>query len=183
MSQQQMDRNGRLTRPLVALLEELTELINLLTDAQYVQKPVGPVDSSVGAHVRHALDHVRHLVAAPTTGTINYDARDRGTQVESCRHSALEELAALMQQLREIHDSCGDLAVVVRTLLSADEPAIEVRSSFGREVAFTISHTIHHNALLAAMAKTLGARAPERLGYAPSTLRHLETQEAPACAR
>jgi uncharacterized damage-inducible protein DinB len=183
MSQPQIDRHGRLMRPLVVLLEELTELINLLTDAQYVQRPVGPVDASVGAHVRHALDHVRHLLSAPTTGEINYDVRDRGTRVESCRQSALEELAALMKQLREIHDSCSEVAVVVRTLLSADEPAIEVRSSFGREVAFTISHTIHHNALLAAMAKTLGARAPERLGYAPSTLRHLQTLEAPACAR
>jgi hypothetical protein len=50
----------------------------------------------------------------------------------------------------------------------------------GRELAFVLSHTVHHNALIAVMALTLGVSIPDRFGYAPSTIAHLEKV---ACAQ
>ena len=47
------------TQPLIALLQQLADVVDRLDDGQYVQKPVGVVPSSVGGHVRHCLDHVR----------------------------------------------------------------------------------------------------------------------------
>jgi hypothetical protein len=47
----------------------------------------------------------------------------------------------------------------------------------GRELAFVLSHTVHHNALIAIMAQTLGVPVPARFGYAPSTIAYLEKAE------
>jgi uncharacterized damage-inducible protein DinB len=59
-------------------------------------------------------------------------------------------------------------------------PSVEVETTVGRELVFVLSHTVHHNALIAVMARTLGVSVPDRFGYAPSTLAHLER---PACAQ
>ncbi len=57
---------------------------------------------------------------------------------------------------------------------------VQVETTVGRELAFVLSHTIHHNALIGVMAAMLGVPVPDRFGYAPSTLVHLEKR---ACAR
>jgi uncharacterized damage-inducible protein DinB len=58
--------------------------------------------------------------------------------------------------------------------LAADAEPVEVDTSIGRELAYVLSHTIHHNAIIGAMVKTLGGALPQRFGYAPSTIRHAE---------
>src|SRR4051794_30311839 len=85
------DRLRRATQPLVALLRQLGSVVASLEDAQYTQRPVGVVDSSVGGHVRHCLDHVRTLISGIESGTIDYDQRRRGTPVETSRCCALAE--------------------------------------------------------------------------------------------
>src|SRR5262245_58440069 len=77
------------------LLEQLHELVDALTDAQYTQAPVGTITSSVGAHVRHCLDHVRELVRGMTSGYMNFDQRDRGTGIETSRKLAMREIEHL----------------------------------------------------------------------------------------
>ena len=49
-------------------------------------------------------------------------------------------------------------------------------STVGRELAYVLSHTIHHNAIIGSMVKALGGVLPERFGYAPSTVRHAHLQ-------
>ncbi len=43
----------------------------------------------------------------------------------------------------------------------------------GRELAFTLSYTIHHNAIIAVAVKSLGLALPEHFGYAPATIAYL----------
>ena len=47
-------------------------------------------------------------------------------------------------------------------------------------MAYVLSHTIHHNAIVAGIVKSLGVTPPETFGYAPSTLR--ASRVAQACA-
>ena len=156
--------------PLCATLGQLFDVIESLTDEQYTRRPVGVVESSIGAHVRHCLDHVRALLASLATGRLDYDVRERGTNIESNRYAALDEIAAQQRRLVELAPEAIDRSIWLTTLLASDAPAIEVHSSFGREAAYVLSHTIHHNALIGAMVKTLGGWLPERFGYAPSTI-------------
>jgi uncharacterized damage-inducible protein DinB len=47
---------------------------------------------------------------------------------------------------------------------------LDAPSSVARELAFVISHTIHHNAQIALLAHRLGSRRlPPGFGVAPST--------------
>jgi len=155
--------------PIAALLAQLRSVIENLSDAQYAQKPVGVVESSIGGHVRHCLDHVRALLSAVNTGVLDYDHRQRGTAVELCRQAAMDEARRLMDELSQLPGDAPARLVRMSVLMSADAPPLRVYSTIGREMAYTLSHTIHHNALIAAMVRTLGGWLPERFGYAPST--------------
>jgi uncharacterized damage-inducible protein DinB len=163
------ERLAKATRPLTALLRQLAAVIERLTDAQYTLKPVGVVESSVGGHVRHSLDHVRALLTAGETGSIDYDHRRRGTPVELARCCALAEIDELVAEIKALPADVMDMELSLWATMTSGGESVEVSTSFGRELAYTLSHTIHHNALIGAMIKTLGGWLPERFGYAPST--------------
>ena len=169
--------------PLVAVLRQLADLLEQLTDDQYPQKPIGVVESSIGGHVRHCLDHVEALLNAADTGAIDYDHRQRGTLIESSRTAAIELLRDQERRLLELSDDLLDQPLSLSTLLAADAPPIGVETSFGRELSYVLSHTIHHNALIGVMAKLLGHTLPPKFGYAPSTIAFKNATRASACAR
>jgi uncharacterized damage-inducible protein DinB len=180
---------GHASRPaeaLVRLLDELAAVVSGLTDAQYVQKPVGVMPGTVGGHVRHWLDHVAALVASVETGTVNYDHRERGTPVETERSAALAVVVRLVSALRHLTEAQLDRPVQVEILLTADGSPRTFGSTAGRELAYVVSHSVHHNAIMGAMVQTLGGRVPPRFGYAPSTIAHAMRgglKAEPACAR
>ena len=154
---------------LAALLDQLADVLLGLSDAQYSIRPVGVITSSIGAHLRHCLDHVRALLIQPN-GLLNYDHRDRGTPIESDRRAALAQVAALADALRALDTSRLEDPVRVPVTLNADGDTAVFDSTLGREITFVFSHTIHHNALISAMVKILGADVPHQFGYAPATL-------------
>jgi uncharacterized damage-inducible protein DinB len=155
-------------------LRQLADLIGRLTDQQYTLRPVGVVSSSIGGHIRHNLDHVDALLAATELGALDYDQRRRGTRVETSRHAALQAIDRLEQQLLQLPSGIEQQSLRLTTLVASSKPSVEVETSVGRELAFVLSHTIHHNALIGVMAKLLGVAVPDRFGYAPSTIAHLE---------
>jgi hypothetical protein len=59
--------------------------------------------------------------------------------------------------------------IFVETQLETSGAMVVTRSSVGREVAFVVSHTIHHNAIVAQMLRARGLDVAPRLGLAPST--------------
>jgi uncharacterized damage-inducible protein DinB len=165
-------RTPTAVRPLVGLLHQLFDLIETLTDEEYTRKPVGVVESSIGGHVRHNLDHVEALLRGLRSGKVCYDHRDRGTDVECDRVAALGSILRLERELLTFPwDELSHL-VTLSALVSPDHPPVLTLTSPERELAFVISHTIHHNALIAVMVKLLGVGVPADFGYAPSTLAH-----------
>jgi uncharacterized damage-inducible protein DinB len=116
------------------------------------------------------------------TGRLNYDRRERGTLVESSRACAAEQIEAAVSDLAWLPSGALARPLTVSVTMSSGDEPIEMESSVGRELAFVLSHTIHHNAIVNAMVRTLGGWLPERFGYAPSTVRYLE-RTAAACAR
>jgi uncharacterized damage-inducible protein DinB len=160
--------------PLVAVLRQLAELINAMTDEQYAAKPVGVVSSNIGGHVRHSLDHVDALLATVERGELDYDQRRRGTDVETSRAAALAVIARQEQALLAFPPFSERRRLRLTMIVSSAQSPAVVETTVGRELGFVLSHTIHHNALIAVMTKALGVAAPERFGYAPSTLAHLE---------
>ena len=166
--------------PIVAVLRQLADVIRAMTDEQYRRKPVGVVSSNVGGHVRHCLDHVEALLAGLEEGELSYDHRRRGTEVETSRDAALDVIRRQERQLLAFPPHSERRPLRLSAMVSSSLPPTEVETTVGRELAFVLSHTVHHNALIAVMALTLGVPVPDRFGYAPSTIAHLEKA---ACVR
>lgn len=171
---------GLAVAPLLAVLNQLAELIDSITDEQYAQKPVGVMAASVGGHVRHNLDHITALLHGIRLGQINYDHRDRGTAVETDRQAARALIADLSQELQEFPWLDAPDSLPLLAIVAPDLPPVEAVTTTERELIFVLSHTIHHNALIAVTARLLGAAVPSTFGYAPSTLAH---QRSRTCAR
>ena len=79
------------------------------------------------------------------------------------------EMAAA-SRLPAYADLSATRTVVVRAHLTPRDPIAEHGSTLGRELAFVISHTIHHNAAIALLVHGLGhRRLPPRFGLAPGS--------------
>lgn len=167
-------------RPLVALLRQLFDLVESLSNEGYTRKPVGVVTSSVGGHVRHNLDHVAALLRGLRSGEVNYDHRDRGTDVERDRLAALAEILRLEEELTDFPWHAVPHLIKLTTLVAPDRPPVAAVTSPDRELAFVVSHTVHHNAIIGIMGKLLGADLPAEFGYAPSTVAY---ERSRACVR
>jgi len=165
---------------IVLLLRELSTVMEGLNDEQYACKQEAVFGGSIGGHVRHSLDHVQSIIDAMQTGRLDYDHRLRGTKVESDRWVALDVIRRLIGQLTGAQHDTADCELTLRSIVSAEKDLVEVSTTLSRELIYVLSHTVHHNAMIAAMTRTLGGWVPQRFGFAPSTLAHLK--ESP-CAR
>lgn len=153
-------------------LEELAAVLRRLSDQQYVT-PVAAVGSSpIGAHVRHCVDHVTKLVECVGSGDLDYDERRRGTAVETQRATAIAAIDELVPRVGSLAALDPQLALTVSAAISVDGPSVPVATTLGREIVFVLSHTIHHNAVIASLARAFSCELPAGFGWAPSTIRH-----------
>ena len=161
---------------LSTILDELRTVLSGLESTRYAAK-MGALfgNSSIGAHVRHVLDHARALVDGAASGTIDYDHRVRGTAIETDPAAALRELEYLINSTHLLAGHDAGERVGVAIMPTRDGESVTLTSSLARELAFVLSHTIHHNATIRGMAVAAGHDVPEGFGYAPSTLAHAAT--------
>jgi uncharacterized damage-inducible protein DinB len=162
----------RSIRALCSLLDEQARFLSHLTDDEYTDRP-DPTTSSIASHIRHTLDHVAAIMRGAAQGMIDYDDRERDTQVERNRTVALEAIRSLRTELVALPDRAYTARLDVRGLVCADQPQITAASTVARELLYVLSHTVHHHAMIASIGKSLGVAVPETFGYAPSTLAHL----------
>jgi hypothetical protein len=167
-------------QPLFGLLVQMRSMIERLDDEAYRRPAPGRTSGGVGGHVRHCLDHIAALVSATRSGVVEYDRRHRGTTVETCRMAALQQIASLAGQLAGLDASVLDEPLLVESQIDPSGAMILTRSSVCREVAFVISHTVHHNAIVAQLLAAHDVNLGARFGMAPAT--PLEAS-AVACAR
>lgn len=183
-----------LAAPLADVLRELAGVIDAVTPGQFTHACGEQFyNGSIGGHVRHCFDHARALLDGHASGEVDYDSRRRGTDVEHCSAAARAEAARLIDLAVTLGHADAELPLSLTILPTRDGVPVRVASTLGRELAFVLSHTIHHNALVRSMAFSLGVTLPRTFGYAPSTLAHFDThadqehhhtEPAPApCAR
>jgi uncharacterized damage-inducible protein DinB len=160
------------TSPALALAASLGELAALLegaTDVDYLSKPSAGVSGSVGAHVRHCLDHVEAVLDGTTGAWMTYDERRRDTPVEHDRALGVATLRRAVERLSRMPARPADEPLTLEALLDRDGLRVQVRSSLGRELVFVLQHTLHHQALIALLLAGRGLLVPPLFGYAPST--------------
>lgn len=158
------------------IFDQLTDLLDRLSNEQYAQTLEIFSGASVGKHYRHIIEFFQCVSLANQTDTICYDNRLRDVRIETNRDFAKELLADLRESLSEIDNEkkltlIGDLGPD-----DASSNAVMITSLF-REFHYAVEHAIHHMAIM-----KMGIRqtysdviVPAEFGVAPSTLRYQQT--------
>ncbi len=153
----------------LGLLEQARVLVAQLDDRQYGS--TRGHHSSVGAHLRHVIEHYQCFVEGLAGGRIDYDARRRDATIEAATARALEVLGQLARQLGQARRYAGHQAVLVQMRCAADQPGETwAGSTVGRELQFLVSHAVHHFALIRMLLERDGVRIEPDFGLAPSTV-------------
>lgn len=155
----------------IACLDQGCQLLQRISPDLYRQGCAQSYGSSLGGHLRHAVDHIQSFLDGLPSGQIDYDHRLRDPLIETDTEYALAILEAQSSRLADLDPTLVDNPVLVR--MDGGEGQEWSRSTVRRELQFLISHTIHHYALIATIARCLGVEEfPPGFGVAPSTLKH-----------
>lgn len=153
----------------IGALKALQGVIAQVDDIAYqaVSKPA--FQSSLGQHARHILEHYQCFISQVGSGNeLNYDLRCRNLKLESERSYCLSVIDEIIEQLQAIHWLDKDISH------ADDYSQSAAKSSLCRELMFLVSHTQHHNAMIAAMQRLSGNSVDESFGVANATLNHLD---------
>ena len=167
----------------IEALDQGIELIESLSDSQYVHVATPFVSSSIGQHFRHLVDLFFSVVKGSECARVDYDNRRRGAEIETSRAVALSEL-------NEIRDWMLDLAVkpnlvelgskpieLVSEVTLTDTASVTMPTTLARELIFTSSHAVHHFAIVNIVAKMQGVKTSKALGIAPATASFIRDEQ------
>jgi uncharacterized damage-inducible protein DinB len=173
-----MKRPSALAYANIHFLRQALELLRALDDDTYCATDSRCYPSGIGSHLRHNLDHYRSFLDGLTTGRVDYDARERDVLVEADRTRAMQQIDVIVHQLTALGEEDTHRPLLVKMDCDGDDRW--VRSTLDRELQFLISHTVHHYALIALIARLQGHEPGDEFGVAPSTLHY--RQELSSCA-
>ncbi|MFT4629297.1 MAG: putative damage-inducible protein DinB [Arenicella sp.] len=154
----------------IQALREGDELLLTLDSEQYGSGLKPAFQATIGAHYRHLIEHYRCLFSQITKGVFCYDKRERDEQLESDREYALRSIADTIAQLEALELEVFDQQYhIIDHLL-----AVPLATTLERELLFLQSHTAHHYAIIAAMARGLGKQPMREFGVAIATMKHTD---------
>lgn len=155
--------------PLAGLLLQLQDLLEDLTDEQYMRKIKLLSNATLGQHTRHIIEFFLELNAGYVTGKVNYDKRERDYRIETGRACAMDSLTKIISLLNKENKA---LALMVDYNNDNEEPGF-VETNYSRELVYNLEHTVHHMALLRIGVNAVSTIVlPVDFGVAISTLKH-----------
>lgn len=151
-------------------LQQCDQLLTVLSEKDYASSAD---KSSIGAHVRHILERFQCFLSGLNEGSIDYDARKRDRSLETNQEAAVFALSSVSRRVEELrlHEHSGQELNIRESVHPQLEPAL-ASSSVERELVSLISHSIHHLAIIAMLARPLGYQFDSDFGKAPSTIIH-----------
>lgn len=164
---------------IACLRQGLRLLANIKPDV-YTAESEGALNSTIGAHFRHNIDHYECFLDGIASGKTNYDNRERDQVSETQPSTAIARMQRLIDRLKTLSQDeiAKPLDVKMDSGSATDESCSQ--STVRRELQFLVSHTVHHYALIAVICRTNGILPEPDFGVAPSTLRHRAIEESRA---
>lgn len=155
-------------------LQEIKQLIISLSKEQYTFKSRLLSGAAIGQHVRHILEFYTCLMNGVKTGTVNYDRRERNSELET-------DISCAIHRMDEICNSIGSIGNSEELILegnfsSSKQKPVKIKTSFNRELAYCLEHSIHHQALIriGLIEQGIENLITPGFGLAPATIRHRE---------
>ena len=163
----------KLCEHLITIIEQGLDLLSHLDEETYASPSPELKLSSIGEHYRHHLDYVAAFSRGLKDGEIDYDDRRRDQQIATKLEVAAEKTRELIAWLEDVNTEKMPREVIVRQLTCDNgDRRPSIHSTIDRELAFLISHAMHHYAIMGLAARIKGKSHPENLGVMPSTLKY-----------
>jgi hypothetical protein len=154
-------------------IEIIDQLIDLLNDIDSVvyKDALRPLHfSTIGQHVRHITEFYLCALKGYENGVVDYDARERNILIEIDKNFTVETLQNIKYRLQTLN---SDVPLILKSKFGGDE-AVDIPSSFFRELTYLIEHTIHHLAIIKIGLNEVypEINIPKNFGVAHSTIRY-----------
>ncbi len=163
-------------------IQQAVDLLRGLPEALYVRVNPPAYESSIGAHLRHNIDHYHSFIEGIGDGKIDYDHRNRDKRLETDVSVSLAVLESVVANLSGLTADSLDASLLVRMDCGGD--SAWSHSSPRRELQFLLSHTVHHYAIIGMICRLNGHQPNSEFGVAPSTLKYRASQQnSVSCAR
>jgi hypothetical protein len=147
-------------------LEELNELLQQISDADYASPCAELSASSIGEHTRHIIEMFQCLEHQYESGIVNYDKRQRNILIQTNTEFALT-------QIKNIQDSITRPNKKIELQQIVDGEEIRIESNYHRELLYNLEHCIHHQALIKVAILMHGKiKVHENFGVARSTIEY-----------
>jgi uncharacterized damage-inducible protein DinB len=154
----------------IQIITQLTDLLNDIDSSVY-KDALRPLHySTTGQHVRHITEFYLCLLKGYQTGVVDYDARERNLLIEIDKDFTIETLENVIHDLSKLK---SDKLLILKSSFGQDE-AMEIPTSFFRELTYLIEHTIHHLAIIKIGLNEVypEIEIPKNFGVAHSTIRY-----------
>jgi uncharacterized damage-inducible protein DinB len=153
-------------------LKQLHGLLQKIPADAYACKPEVLYGASVGQHIRHILEFYLLMIAGSIEGVISYDKRKRDIRIENETEYAISILNKIVKSLDLLQEE--DPVLFEGDFTTDSTGKSNIISSVGRELAYCIEHSIHHQALIKAGLIGMGipALTDDYFGVAYSTIRY-----------
>ena len=164
-----------LTPAINQIFDQLTYVLENLTNDQYTQPSMVLGGSTIGQHTRHTLEFFKCLVAGTFVHNINYDERQRDIFLEN---NTLEAKTLIVDLRKSIGGLLENETVTLEFSYGDEEEPQQIESNIFRELVYNIEHAIHHMALIKIGLREIvpELKLSEDFGVASSTIRYQKEQ-------
>ena len=123
-----------------ATVEALLQVHQLVVESGgiFYNKPSAHIESGIGKHVRHILDHFLALHQGIENGNIDYNSRQRDIEIENGAELALRLIKQLIEWFTQPNSELKDCAVKVESEIALKQQQnMLFDSSLSRELCIT----------------------------------------------
>lgn len=155
-----------LLKSIIQSLDELTNLLDQLSDESYSKPCQALSNSSIGEHTRHILEMFQCLEKSYDFGVLNYDNRKRNKRIEIETKFAKQCIFDVKTALKK-----ENKILFLEQLI--DGLTFRIQSNYYRELLYNLEHCIHHQALIkVAVLQYENIELNENFGVARSTIEY-----------
>jgi len=162
----------------IEVIQQGEQFLKTVTPSSYNKILTPYFTSSSGEHMRHIIDHFLSLKLSNKNSVVDYDLRNRKSDIESNKDFALQQLLIIKQWLLSLDEAILDLKLNIKTEVSLSEKhSALIISNFARELVFVTSHAVHHFSIISIAMQMQELTLDDSFGIAPATATHLRNTE------
>ncbi len=149
--------------------EQLNDVLDHLTEQQYIYPSENLSQATIGQHMRHIIELYQCLLNGFEAGIVCYDNRKRDAAIETSKELAKQLLTDILSSVDRENKE-----MKLESWHGGSNPSVLILSTnYYRELMYNFEHTIHHMALIRVGLKEFpSGYISENFGLASSTIRH-----------